>query len=64
MMKKTEPAENHGEKGAPFGVIVHLKIQGVGNQGLDGDAVDSMRERHARCRIGERSRVTGDAKGC
>jgi hypothetical protein len=49
MMKETEPAENHGEKGAPFGVVVRLEVQGVRNQGRDGDAVDGVGEGNTRC---------------
>jgi hypothetical protein len=61
-MKKTEPAENHGEKGAPFGVVLRLKVQGVGNQGLDGDAVDGVGKGHTSCRGGVRTRVAGGAE--
>jgi hypothetical protein len=47
MVKKIEPVEHHGEKSVLFGVVVRLKIQGVGKLGLDDDTVDGG-EREAR----------------
>jgi hypothetical protein len=45
VVKEVEAAENHGEESMPLGVVVGLHIQCVWDQLLDGDTMNSVRER-------------------
>jgi hypothetical protein len=44
MVKKTITTKDRGKESAPFGLIVGLQIQSVGNEGFNGDSMNGMRE--------------------